>query len=188
MAEVINVNEFKNGITFMHNGEVYIVLDSTHSKQGRGQANVKVKARNMFNGSTVNLSFTGGEKVEKAFVSRNKMQYLYPSGDSIAFMDTTTFEQVEIPVSNLKWEMNFLVEGQEVNVTTFEGRVLGVQLDKNLTIEVGETTDAVRGDTVTNATKKATLVTGFELDVPQFITKGEKIVVSTVDGKYVSRG
>ena len=188
MAEIINVNEIKNGTTFMHNNDVYIVLDSTHSKQGRGQANVKVKAKNLFNGSTVNLSFTGGDKVEKAFVTKSKMQYLYPSGDMIAFMDNETFEQFEIPLKNLEWEMNFLIEGQEVLVTSFEGRVLGVQLDKNMTVEVGETTDAVRGDTVTNVTKKATLVTGFELDVPQFITKGEKIVVSTVDGKYVSRG
>jgi len=102
MAEIINVNEFKNGMTFLKDGDVFIVLESSHSKQGRGQANVKVKAKNLFNGSTVNLSFTGGDKVEKAFVLKNKMQYLYPSGDQAAFMNMETFEQIEIPLKQLE--------------------------------------------------------------------------------------
>ncbi len=184
MAEQINVNEFKPGITFVHNGEVCMVLDSSHSKSGRGQAHVKCKIKNLFNGSTSQVTFTGGDKVEKAFVAKSTMQYLYIDGANAILMDNETFEQIEIETTKLKEELKYIVEGSEVLVMTYESRVLGVDIPKNVELTVTETADAVKGDTVTNATKKATLETGIEIDVPQFIGEGQVIIVNTTTGKY----
>ncbi len=184
MAEQINVNEFKPGITFIHNNDVCMVLESSHSKSGRGQAHVKCKIKNLFTGSTSQVTFTGGDKVEKAFVAKSTMQYLYIDGSNAIFMDNETFEQIEIEVSKLTEELKYIIEGSEVLVMTYESRVLGVDIPKNVELKVTETADAVRGDTVTNATKKATLETGIEIDVPQFIDQGQVVIVNTTTGKY----
>ncbi len=184
MAEQINVNEFKPGITFIHNGDVCMVLESSHSKSGRGQAHVKCKIKNMITGSNSQITFTGGDKVEKAFVSKATMQYLYIDGGNAIFMDNETFEQIEMEVSKLEEELKYITEGSEVLVMTYESVVLGVEIPKNVELTVTETADAVRGDTVTNATKKATLETGIEIDVPQFIDQGQKVIVNTSTGKY----
>jgi elongation factor P len=188
MAEKINVNEFKNGMTFIHDKQPHTVLESTHSKSGRGQAKVKAKVKNLETGTNMYLTFTGGDMVEKAFIERRRMQYLYEDGNNAMFMDNETFEQIEVPMSNIKEELDFLVEGAEVQIMMFEGRNLGIFLDKNVTLEVTEAPDAVAGNTVTNATKKIKLQTGLEIDAPQFIKQGDKVIVSTIDKKYVSKG
>jgi elongation factor P len=188
MAEKINVNEFKPGITFLHEGQPHIVLESTHSKSGRGQAKVKAKVKNLQAGTNMYLTFTGGDMVEKAFVERRKMQYLYEDGSNATFMDSETFDQIEVPLNNVTEELKYLVEGAEVYIMMFEGMNLGISLDKNVTLEVVEAPDAVAGNTVTNATKKVVLETGLEIDAPQFIKQGDKVVVSTTEGKYVSKG
>lgn len=184
MAEQINVNEFKPGVTFLKDNEVHIVLESSHSKSGRGQAHVKVKTKNLFTGTTSNITFTGGEKVDKAYVSKSNMQYLYVDGSNVIFMDNTTFEQIEVPTEKLEEELKYIIEGSEVMIMTYESRVLGIEIPKNIELLVTETADAVKGDTVTNATKKATLETGITIDVPQFIDEGQKIIVNTTTGKY----
>ncbi len=163
---------------------MHIVLESSHSKSGRGQAHVKCKTKNLFTGANSLITFTGGEKVEKAFVSKSTMQYLYIDGSNAIFMDNETFEQIEINISKLENELKYIVEGSEVMVMTFNERVLGVEIPKNVELIVSETADAVRGDTVTAATKKAILETGIEIDVPQFIDIGQKIIVNTSTGKY----
>lgn len=184
MAEQINVNEFKPGITFLNNNEVFMVLESSHSKSGRGQAHVKCKIRNLYTGANSQITFTGGDKVEKAFVNKAKMQYLYIDGSNAIFMDNETFEQIEIETSRLEEELKYIVEGSEVLVMSYEARILGVEIPKNVELKVTETADAVRGDTVTNATKKAKLETGIEIDVPQFIDQGQVIIVNTTTCKY----
>ena len=188
MAEKINVNEFKNGQTFIHEKQPHVVLESTHSKSGRGQAKVKAKVKNLESGTNLYLTFTGGDMVEKAFVEKRKMQYLYEDGTNANFMDSETFDQIEVPVSQIQEELKYLIEGAEVYIMMYEGRNLGVSIDKNVTLEVIEAPDAVAGNTVTNATKKIKLETGIEIDAPQFIKQGDKVIVSTVDGKYVSKG
>ncbi len=184
MAEVINVNEFKPGMTFLYNGEPHIVIESSHSKSGRGQAHVKVKCKNLVNASVQQLTFTGGEKVDKAFVERRGMQFLYVDGGQASFMDNETFEQIEMDASKLVEELKYIIEGFEVLVMTFEGKILGVEIPKNVELTVIQAADAVRGDTVTNATKKVTVETGIEIEVPQFISEGQKIIVNTDTGKY----
>lgn len=188
MAIKLNVNEFKNGQTFLYEGDVYMVLESTHSKSGRGQAKVKVKCKNMIAGSTTSLTFTGGTIVDKAFVERKEMQYLYNDGINASMMNMETFDTTNILLENLKEEILFLVEGSQVLVTMYEGQILGVLLDKNVSLKVTEAPDAVAGNTVTNATKKITLETGLKIDAPQFIKTGDKIIVSTETKKYVSKG
>ncbi|RKX66801.1 MAG: elongation factor P [Tenericutes bacterium] len=184
---MINVNEFKSGTTFLRDGEVYMVIESSHSKSGRGQAHVKAKIKNLLTGSTTIATYTGGDKVEKAFVQLKEMQYLYNDGANSSFMDNTTFEQIDIPNEGIVEQLKFLKEGADCKVKMYEQLIIGVELSRNVQLKVVETTDAVKGDTVTAASKKATLETGIELDVPQFIKIDEEILVSTDDGKYVGR-
>ncbi|MBN0970817.1 elongation factor P [Mycoplasma phocoeninasale] len=184
---MINVNDLKSGVTFQLEGNIYVVLEAQHSKQGRGQANVKVKVKDLRNGSTTIKSFTGGDKVEKAMIDKVNMDYLYNAGDNIVLMDQETFEQIEIPVDNLKWELNFLKEGQKVIVRKFESEILDVELPVNVSLKVIESPDAVKGNTAQAAQKKVTLETGFVIETPLFIKEGEIVVVSTETGKYVGR-
>ncbi len=187
MSEQINVNDFKNGQTFLKNNEPHLVLDSAHSKSGRGQAHVKVKAKNLITGANLNFTFVGGEKVEKAFVSKESVQFLYTEGGISVFMNMETFEQEEINNEKIKTELNYLVEETMVTITKYENIILGIELPKNIKLQVVEAPDAVKGDTVTNATKKVKLETGIEIDVPQFISTDEYVIVNTETGKYVSK-
>ena len=184
MAEVINVNELKPGTTFIHEKEPWILIESEHSKSGRGQAHVKCKAKNLLRGTISTITYTGGDKVDKAFVERKGMQYLYINVANATFMDNETFEQIEIPIERLENELKFIIEGSQVSIMTYQDEVLGIDIPKNVELIVSETADAVKGDTVTNATKKATLETGLEIDVPQFIDQGQKVIVNTTTGKY----
>ncbi len=184
---MINVNTFKPGITFKFNENIFLVLESSHSKQGRGQANVKAKVKNLRTGSITTLTFTGGEKVSKAHISTVKMQYLYSDGENYIFMDQTSFEQIEIPTKSLEWESNFLVEEKMANVIKFEEEVLGVLLPTKENMLIAETSPAVSGDTIGKATKEATLSTGFIIQVPLFINTSDLVEINTSNGKYLSR-
>lgn len=184
---MINVNDLKPGVTFKLDGNIYVVLEAQHSKQGRGQANVKAKAKDLRTGSTTIKSFTGGDKVEKAMIDKVSMDYLYNAGDFVVLMDQETFEQIEIPVLNLQWELNFLKEGMKVVVRKYETEVLDIELPANVALVVTESPDAVKGNTAQAAQKKVTLETGFVVETPLFIKEGENILVSTETGKYVGR-
>jgi len=184
----INVNELKNGSTILVEDQVYLVLTSEHSKSGRGQAHVKIKAKNLLTNSTQMLTFTGGDKLKKAFVKKGKAQFLFEDDLNLNFMNNETYEQFGINSDNLTWEKNFIKEGSIVTISSFGETILGIELDTNITLVVASTADAVKGNTVSNATKKATLETGYELDVPQFIKNDDLVVVSSETGKYVSKG
>ncbi|TPI01583.1 elongation factor P [Mycoplasma struthionis] len=184
---MINVNDLKPGVTFQLENSIYVVLEAQHSKQGRGQANVKVKVKDLRTGSTTIKSFTGGDKVEKAMIDKANMDYLYNAGDNVILMDQETFEQIEIPVNNITWELNFLKEGQKVVVRKFESEVLDIELPSNVALKVTEAPEAVRGNTAQAAQKKVTLETGFVIETPLFIKEGEEVLVSTETGKYVGR-
>lgn len=184
---MINVNTFKPGITFEDNGEIFVVLEAQHSKQGRGQANVKAKVKNLRTGSTVIKSYTGGVMVNKAHIDKRPMSYLYSDGESIILMDNETYEQVEIPLSHVEWEMNFLKEGMIVKIRKYKEEILDIELDDNITLKVTEAPDAVRGNTANNPQKKVKVETGYELETPMFINEGDQIIISTETGKYVGR-
>lgn len=185
---MINVNTLKPGLTFQENKEIFSVLSASHSKQGRGQATVKVKVKNLRTGATIIKTYTGGEKIQTAHISKNDMNYLYNDGQNIILMDQTTFEQFEIPLKKVEWELNFLKEGSNVKVRSFEHEILDIELPVNLELEVIEAPEAVKGNTQSNPQKKIKLETGFEMEAPMFIKEKDIIIVSSIDGKYVGRG
>lgn len=184
---MISSNDLRSGMSILHEDNLYQVLDSSHNKTAQRQMIIKVKVRNWRTKSIVELTFTGGDKVRLAHIDKRNMQYLYDGGDNLVFMDDQTYEQLELPKTSLEWEMNFLIESQDVTILMYQQEVLGVQLPEKITLEVTEAEPAVKGDTATNAQKNAVLETGLEIRVPLFISAGERVVVSTADGKYVGR-
>ncbi len=184
---MIDVNKFKPGITFQENNNIFAVINAHHSKQGRGQASVKAKVKNLRTGATTIMSYTGGDKVKKAHIDTKDMDYLYNDGSNAILMDQDTFEQVEIPLNKLEWELNFMTEGNKVKVRTFENEVLDVALPSNVELSVKDSPEAVKGNTANNPQKFITLETGYKMEAPMFIKQGETIIVSTETGKYVGR-
>jgi elongation factor P len=184
---MIIVNDLRPGLTFEYEGNIFSVIDTSHNKTAMRQMIVKSKVRNLRTGSIVELSFTGGDKVEPAHIDKKEMQYLYDTGDALAFMDTSTYDQIEIQKDKLKWEMNFLKANDNINITTYEGEILGVILPDKVALKIVETEPAVKGDTANNAQKIARLETGLEIKVPLFISEDELVLISTSDGKYSGR-
>ena len=181
------VNDLKPGSTFTYEGNLYLVLDINRNKSARGQMVIKVKVKNLRSGASTELSYTAGDKVEGVFLDKRSMLYLYDEGDMIVFMDNDTYDQVNIPKSRLEWELNFLVPNKVATITYFNQEVIGIELPAKVTLQVAETAAAVRGDTVTRATKDAVLETGYKLRVPLFIEQDEMIVINTNTGEYDSR-
>lgn len=184
---MIIVNDLRPGITFVYENNIYSVIEASHNKTAMRQMIIKAKARNLRSGAIIEISFTGGDKVEPAHIDKKEMQYLYDSGDALVFMDTNTYEQIEIQKSNLTWELNFLKPNDNVNISSYENEILGLILPDKVTLQIIETEPAIKGDTATNALKNATVETGLQVRVPMFIEQNEYIIVNTSDGKYHSR-
>ncbi len=184
---MISVNDIKNGMTILFEGNIYTVLEFSHVKPGKGAAFVQAKLKNLRSGSIIEKRFNSGTKLEKAMIEKVSMQYLYANGDSYNFMNMETYEQMELSKEQLGNDIYYLKEGLDVLLSFYEGELLGVMLPEKVELEVTETEPAVKGNTTNNATKDATLETGLAVRVPLFIEKGEKIVVYTADGKYASR-
>lgn len=184
---MINATDLRPGVTFEYDGNLYVCLDYSHNKTARAAANIRVKMKNMRTGTTTEMTFGSNAKVKKAQVEKNKMQYLYDNGGMLVFMDNETYDQVEIPMDRLKWERNFIVPNSNVNISSYEGEILGIILPDKATLKVVECEQAVKGDTATSASKNAVLETGLEVKVPLFINQDEMIVVNTNDGKYSGR-
>lgn len=184
---MISVNDFKTGLTIEMDGGIWQVIEFQHVKPGKGAAFVRSKLRNLRNGNIQEKTFRAGEKVGRAHIEHNTMQYLYVSGDMHAFMDTSTYEQIEIPTEQIKDELKYIKENMEVSVMVYNEEIVGLSLPKNVELEVTETEPGLKGDTVSGGSKSATLETGITVQVPLFINQGEHLVISTTDGKYVSR-
>ncbi len=184
---MINVNDFKTGVTITLDGALYQVLEFQHVKPGKGAAIVKAKLKNMRTGSIVENTFNAGVKVETAHIDKQKMQFLYSDADNYNFMDMETYEQITINKSLIEYESKFLKENLEVYITFYNGEMLGIELPDKVDMVITHTEPAVKGNTTTNALKDAIVETGLLVKVPLFINEGETIIVSTSDGKYVSR-
>jgi len=183
----ININDIKNGMTIIMDGNLYVIQEFQHVKPGKGPAFVRIKLKNLRTGSTTEDTFNTNIKITKAHIDKVTVSYLYSSGDSYVFMNNESYEQFEVPVSRLEEEKNFIKEGMELTIDFYEGEIIGITLPEKVEYEVVETEPAVKGNTATNASKDATIETGFVVKVPLFITTGEKIIVSTKDGKYSGR-
>lgn len=184
---MISVNDFRTGLTIEVDGEIWRVLDFQHVKPGKGAAFVRSKLRNLRSGAIQEKTFRAGEKVEKAQIDNRRMQYLYASGDSHVFMDTENYEQVELPAKQIEYELNFLKENMEVQIIMYQGETLGVELPNTVELVVTETEPGIKGDTASGGSKPATLETGLVVQVPFFINVGDRLIINTTDGSYVSR-
>lgn len=184
---MINVNDIKNGMTILFEGNIYTVMEFSHVKPGKGAAFVQAKLKNLRTGSIIEKRFNSGVKLEKAMIEKVGMQFLYATGDTYNFMNMETYEQTELTKDQLGNDVYYLTEGLDVLLSFYEGELLGVILPEKVTMEVTETEPAVKGNTTNNALKDATVETGLKVRVPLFIEQGEKIVIYTADGKYSSR-
>lgn len=185
---MITTNDFKTGVTIQNDGNLWLVIEFQHVKPGKGSAFVRSKLRNLRTGAVVDKTWRAGEKVATAHIDKDKMSYLYEMGDVCVFMNNDTYEQLEIPKKNIQHELNFIVEEFEVNVISFEGELLGVDIPEKVTLRVTQADPAVKGNTATTATKDCVVETGFKLQVPLFVKEGDKIVINTSTGKYDTRG
>lgn len=184
---MISVNDLRNGMTIEIDNNIFQILEFQHVKSARSAAFVRLKVKNLRTGTVNELTVNPNEKYNQAVIEKVSMQYLYNTGDTYVFMNNSTFEQLEIPASDLEHEKNFIREGMEVTIVMYHSEILGIDLPDKVTLEIVECEPAVAGNTATSAMKQAVLETGLAVQVPLFIENGEKIVVSTEDGKYVSR-
>jgi elongation factor P len=180
-------NDLKNGMVLKIEGQLWAVVEFQHVKPGKGPAFVRTKLRNVESGKNVDKTFNAGTKVETANVDKRTMQYLYNDGSSYVFMDTSTYEQIEVTPEVVGDAKNFMLENQEAIVATNEGRVLFIELPASVELLIAETEPGLQGDRSTGGTKPATLETGHTIAVPLFITTGEKVKVDTRDSSYLGR-
>ena len=184
---MISTNDLKNGITIEYEGNIYVVMETQHVKPGKGAAIVKAKLKNLRTGAIIEQTFNAGVKVATARIEKQLMQYLYNMSGVFYFMNMETYEQLELQESQIGDNAKFLKENLEVYITSYNGEILGIDLPDKVTLVVTHTEPAVKGNTTTNALKDAECETGLMVRVPLFIEEGESIIISTVDGKYVSR-
>lgn len=185
---MISVNDFKTGLTIEVDGGIWQVIEFQHVKPGKGAAFVRSKLRNLRTGAIQEKTFRAGEKVAKAHIENRRMQYLYASGDNHVFMDNETYDQIELPAKQIEYELKFLKENMEVSIMMYQNETIGVELPNTVTLEVTETEPGIKGDTASGGTKPATVETGLTVQVPFFVNEGDKLIINTTDGSYVSRG
>ncbi|GKQ42550.1 elongation factor P [Companilactobacillus sp. RD055328] len=183
----ISVNDFKNGLTIDLDGDLWRVVEFQHVKPGKGGAFVRSKLKNLRTGAQQEQTFRSTAKVEKAQIDTKKMQYLYANGDNHVFMDSETYEQLEIAAPQIKEELKYLQENMMVNIVMHEGETLGVELPNTVNLEVSETEATIKGNTQSGGSKPATMTTGLVVQVPFFINAGDVLTVNTQDGSYISR-
>ena len=184
---MINVNDLKVGMTIMYDNNIYSVMDTQHVKPGKGAAFVQAKLKNLRSGSIIENRFNSSDKVEPARIEKKAMQFLYSMNDTYYFMNMSDYEQIELDKKLIGDDAELLKENLEVDIMFFEGEMLGMNLPDKIALKVTHTEPAVKGNTTSSAMKDATLETGKVVKVPLFIEEGEEILVSSKDGKYVSR-
>lgn len=184
---MISVNDFKTGLTIFVDNGIWKVIDFQHVKPGKGAAFVRSKLRNLRNGNVTEKTFRAGEKVEKAMIENRKMQYLYAQGDEHVFMDLESYDQTTLAAAQIEDELYYLLENMEVHIQTYSGEMLGLELPNTVTLEVAETEPGIKGDTASGGSKPAKMETGLMVNVPFFVNQGDKLIINTTEGTYVSR-
>jgi elongation factor P len=187
VAESVNTNQFKNGMHIELDGGVWRIVEFQHVKPGKGGAFVRTKVKKLGTGAVVERTFRAGEKFPRVYTETKNVQYLYDSGDDVVFMDQESYEQITLPRDSVLDELEFLQPSATVPMLTVDGRPSGIQLPAAVELEVVETEPGVKGDTVSNVTKPATLETGATVQVPLFVEAGQKIKVDPRERRYISR-
>jgi len=184
---MIDVNELRKGVTFEMDGGLFKVLDYSHNKTGRGNANIRIKARNLLTGANIERTFNSGQSVQDVGLDFHNVSYLYNDGEFYHFMDNETFEQPAIKAEMLGERALYLKEGMEVKLTFYRNSPLDIEYPSSVDLKVVEAETAIRGDTATGVTKKVVTETGLEVQCPQFVKVGDTIRVNTDTGGYVTR-
>jgi len=184
---MIDVNDLRKGVIFELDGNLFRVLEYSHHKPGRGNAVIRIKARNMRTGATLEKTFTSGDRVQDVRLDYHNVQYLYNDDQFYYFMDTETFEQVAVDKEMLADTAGFLKENMEVKLTLYQGVPMDIELPTTVDLKVVHAEAAVRGDTATGVTKKVEVETGAQVEVPLFVNEGDTIRVDTRTGTYVTR-
>ena len=184
---MISAGDFRNGMCFEMDGQVFQVVEFQHVKPGKGAAFVRTKIRNVITGAVVEKTFNPNDKYPTAYIERKDMEYSYSDGDLYYFMDTETWEQLPINKSVLGDSFKFVKENMVCKVLSYKGNVFGVEPPNFVELVVTKTDPGFKGDTATNATKPAILETGAEIKVPLFIDEGETIQIDTRTGEYMGR-
>jgi elongation factor P len=184
---MISTNQFKNGSAIRVDGKRFTILYFQHVKPGKGGAFVRTRLRNMDTGAVIEKTFRAGEKVEDIRTESREMQFLYRDGDLFYFMDSETFEQVPIPLDVVGDAVNYIVPNGTVSVLSADGEVVSVQPPAHVDLEVAQTDPGVKGDTATGGSKPATLETGLVVQVPLFISEGDRVRVDTRSREYLTR-
>ena len=184
---MISSNDFRPGTTIEYDGQIYRVIEFLHVKPGKGAAFVRTKLKNVKTGAVKEQTFRAGEKVARARIETREMQYLYNDGELYTFMDTESYEQITIQKSQLENELNFLLENMNVYIVMYEGQSIGIDLPNTVELIVAHTEPGIKGDTATGGSKPATMETGYTLQVPFFINEGDKLLIDTRSGNYISR-
>ncbi len=187
MAETISTNQFKNGMHVEIDGQVWRIVEFQHVKPGKGGAFVRTKLKNAETGSVVERTFRAGEKMPRVHTETKSVQYLYDSGDEVVFMDAESYEQISLPRAEIADALEFLQPSSSVMLLTLDGRPGGIELPASVELDVVETEPGVKGDTVSNVTKAATLETGAVVQVPLFVNIGDRLKVDPRERRYISR-
>ena len=183
----VSTNDLKNGMTLDLDGTLFQVVEFQHVKPGKGGAFVRTKLRNVRTGAVADKTFNAGVKVGLAIVERKEMQYLYPDGTDVVFMDLQTYEQLHVPGDVMGEAVKYVTEGGQATVAMHQGVPISIDLPASSVLAVSKTDPAARGDTRTNALKPATLETGVVVQVPLFVEEGDQVKVDTRSGDYIER-
>jgi elongation factor P len=184
---VATTNDLKNGLVLNLDGQLWTVTEFQHVKPGKGGAFVRTTLKNVLSGKVVDRTFNAGTKVETATVDKRAMTFLYKEGTDFIFMDADTYDQVPVPAATVGDGANYLLDNAEVAIAVHEGTPLFIELPTSVELVISHTDPGLQGDRSTGGTKPATLETGAEIQVPLFVTTGEKVKVDTRDGRYLGR-
>jgi elongation factor P len=187
MAEVVNTSQFRNGMHIEVDGDVWRIVEFQHVKPGKGGAFVRTKLKSLGAGAVVDKTFRAGEKFTRIHTEVKNVQYLYEAGDEVIFMDEETYDQIHLSRADLEEELQFVEPSSSVQLLTVDGKPSGIQLPASVELTVSATEPGVRGDTVSNVTKPATLETGAVVQVPLFVDAGDRIKVDPREKRYISR-
>ena len=184
---MIQSTDLKNGTTFLSDGKPFKVIKYNLIKMGRGGATVRVNARNLITGTIEDKTFSSNVKVEEVKTQKRKLQFLYKDGNNVVFMDSKTYDQIEVSEDIVREELPFIKEGGEVNLLFWDDKALTIDIPPKVVLRVDDTPPGVKGNSATNIYKQARLENGLSVKVPLFINNGERIVVDTRTGDYVER-
>ena len=185
---MIEASKLRASMTFVTgDGKLIRVLEASHHKPGKGNTVMRMKLRDVRSGSTFDTTYRPEEKFEQAIIETVPAQYLYKMDDTAYFMNSETYDQYEIPVANVENELRYILENGEVKIQFYGTEVIGVQVPTTVELTVTDTQPSIKGATVTGSGKPATLETGLVVNVPDFIEVGQKLVINTQEGTYVSR-